>query len=736
MSNVEIENIIKDYKKAIVNWYDFKQNSLVLFYGKKNDSVAEYLKSIGKEVRFFLKGEAYSESKYDYIVVSDDLEKASDPANVLKECYRLLKSDGKILLYLNNRLGINYFCGERDPHTNRNFDGIENYRRAQDFTNTQNIARCYNKAEIINMLSGASLTNYKFYSVFPNLHMPQLIFSDEATPQEALSGRYFPKYQSPNTVFLEEEFLMSDLIKNGMFHTMANAFFVEVSKNNDLSNVLSATISMDRGKEKALATIIRSDDTVEKRALYKEGIPRLHSLNENADYLAKQGINTVKGSIVNSSYTMPFIKGQPLAKKLCELFFDDKDRFIAEIDSYKDLILKSSNHIKNDDEMGAILERGFIDLVPHNCIDTEKGFVFFDQEEYIENLPANLILFRAIHGVYDGDFRLHKQLPIQFFYNRYNLDENIEAYHKLTWEYLNNLRNLQNLAPYMCKHERNANIVNSNRIKLNYSASEYQKIFIDVFRDLQGQKLVLFGSGNFAKRFIELYSKDYNIHCVVDNNSEKCGKKIGDYEIVTPQKLSNFACGGYKIIICIKNYIGVLRQLDELQIKNYCIYDPNISYNRQEKTVEKVLDTSIDKKYNVGYIAGVFDLFHIGHLNLLKRAKQQCNKLIVGVVSDDGVLKYKKTSAFVPFEERIEIVSCCKYVDEAVEIPLDFGGSEDAFNLYRFDVQFSGSDYTNDANWLRQKAYLESQGAELVFFPYTESTSSSKLKLAIDEKTK
>lgn len=82
--------------------------------------------------------------------------------------------------------------------------------------------------------------------------------------------------------------------------------------------------------------------------------------------------------------------------------------------------------------------------------------------------------------------------------------------------------------------------------------------------------------------------------------------------------------------------------------------------------------SDIDKPYKVGYIAGVFDLFHIGHLNMFKRAKEQCRYLIVGVVSDEGVRLNKQAEPFVPFDERIEMVRSCKYVDEAIKLPLDF----------------------------------------------------------------
>ncbi|MDD5829649.1 MAG: adenylyltransferase/cytidyltransferase family protein [Lachnospira sp.] len=187
-------------------------------------------------------------------------------------------------------------------------------------------------------------------------------------------------------------------------------------------------------------------------------------------------------------------------------------------------------------------------------------------------------------------------------------------------------------------------------------------------------------------------------------------------------------------------------------ITDYHIFDPNNDYpNKSRENIYKRLaaadkeaqsdmtNVSDDthkksKPYNIGYIAGVFDLFHIGHLNMFKRAKEMCNYLIVGVVSDEGVRLNKQAEPFVPFEERIEMVRSCRYVDEAVKLPLDFAGTRDMFKIYHFDVQFSGSDYENNPYWLSEKAFLEENGSTMVFFSYTQSTSSTKLKKAIESR--
>ncbi|MDE7014755.1 MAG: adenylyltransferase/cytidyltransferase family protein [Kineothrix sp.] len=159
-----------------------------------------------------------------------------------------------------------------------------------------------------------------------------------------------------------------------------------------------------------------------------------------------------------------------------------------------------------------------------------------------------------------------------------------------------------------------------------------------------------------------------------------------------------------------------------------------MGYERKQGHIRQDSGEKPQKKYHVGYISGVFDLFHVGHLNMFKRAKEQCDYLIVGVVTDDGVRNFKKVEPFVPFEERIEMVRSCRYVDEAVEIPLEYNDTREAYKLYHFDCQFSGSDYIDRPAWISNREFLERNGSELVFFPYTESTSSSKMKALIEKK--
>jgi len=138
-------------------------------------------------------------------------------------------------------------------------------------------------------------------------------------------------------------------------------------------------------------------------------------------------------------------------------------------------------------------------------------------------------------------------------------------------------------------------------------------------------------------------------------------------------------------------------------------------------------------QYKVGYVCGVFDLFHVGHLNLLKRCKEHCDYLIVGVDSDDLTEVYKKKRPIISEIDRMEIVKAIKYVDEVVLVDFHNESPMLAYSLYKYDVQFCGDDHEEALYDTRTR--LREQGADMVFFPYTQSTSSTKIKNIMKERS-
>lgn len=777
---MQSEELIRELPKGLFKWYDFHRGERALFVAKEraeNNALAEALTEAGLVVDVLTLQEIEErslnniEKVYSYIVITEALEYSENPVKVLKALHQLLNETGRLLMGLHNRLGIRYFCGDRDPFTGRNFDGIENYSRVNPGGAGKLTGRAYAKEEIGRLLEEAGFGVRRFYSVFPEITRPQILFAEDYLPEEELEIRVLPQYHYPDTVFLEEESLYTTLIRNGLFHTMANGYLVECSMDGELANAKQITVSIDRGRENALYTITRRDEKVEKKAVYQEGIGKLQILWENNEELKQRGIPMINAVLENNSYVMPYVKGENVTDYFRELLKKDKDLFVRELERFWDMIKKSSDHMdyadvdwekmdpewqkgKADDpnkdkwrkvafgseeereNLGVILKKGYIDLVALNSFMVDGEFVFYDQEFFIENLPANVMLQRTIDFIYRGNVQTEMILPKKELEDYFHLSKYKQLWYQWEWQFLSNLRNEKVLSGYHNKYRKNAGVVNSNRQRMNYSTDEYERIFRNIFNGTEGKKIILFGSGNFATTFVERFAGEYDIAGIVDNNSLKWGTELLEIPIFSPEYLKSLEEGTYKVLICIKNYLPIIKQLEDMGIKNYGIYDSNLSYPRKERSikVDNVKEGTEPKKYHVGYIAGVFDLFHVGHLNMFKRAKEKCDYLIVGVVSDEAVMNGKKTLPYVPFEERIEMVRSCRYVDEAVAIPPQAGDTDEAYRRYQFDVQFSGSDYADDPVWLAKKVFLQKQGSDLVFFPYTQSTSSTKLKGLIEQR--
>lgn len=131
------------------------------------------------------------------------------------------------------------------------------------------------------------------------------------------------------------------------------------------------------------------------------------------------------------------------------------------------------------------------------------------------------------------------------------------------------------------------------------------------------------------------------------------------------------------------------------------------------------------KKYKIGYTTGVYDMFHIGHLNILKRAKEQCEFLIVGVSTDELVESYKHKTPIIPFKERMTIVEAIKYVDQVVaqENMDKFAAWEEL----HFNAIFHGDDWKGSRMYDEIEKKLSSVGVDMVFLPHTDGTSSTLL---------
>ena len=129
--------------------------------------------------------------------------------------------------------------------------------------------------------------------------------------------------------------------------------------------------------------------------------------------------------------------------------------------------------------------------------------------------------------------------------------------------------------------------------------------------------------------------------------------------------------------------------------------------------------------YTVGYTTGVFDLFHIGHLNILRSAKENCDYLIVGVSTDELVQSYKNKTPIIPYFERKAIVEAIRYVDEVV--PQETRDKIEAHLRLKFNVMFVGDDWKESPLFVETEKQFKEMNVKVVYFPYTKGTSSTLL---------
>lgn len=137
------------------------------------------------------------------------------------------------------------------------------------------------------------------------------------------------------------------------------------------------------------------------------------------------------------------------------------------------------------------------------------------------------------------------------------------------------------------------------------------------------------------------------------------------------------------------------------------------------------------KKYKIGYTTGVFDMFHIGHLNILRRAKEQCDYLIVGVSTDENVQTYKHKCPIIPYEQRKLIVEAIRYVDQVV--PQENMDKYAAWEKLHFDAIFHGDDWKGSGMYNDIECKLNAVGCDMVFLPHTDGVSSTLLARQVHE---
>lgn len=375
-------------KNNSLNWYNFRENASILEVEAEQD-----LSKINE--------------KYDYVIFYD-LEE-------VLEVKKLLKENGTAILLVDNKFGISYFAGGK-PKSGKVYDTI-----------TKNDGKTFSKNNIEKKLQELNL-NYRFYYLLPNFTKPDVIFTQNYLPTENSTKLiYHISYLSESAVVFDELEALKQLTKDGRFAEFANSYVVEIG-NLESKEPRFVSFNNSRKEEYRLITKIYESE-VEKIPAIDIAKNHLEQIWKNTIKLRELGFNVIEQK-EEDKIISKFINLETLDKVIA------KQMLAGKVENAINIIKSWYNEIKSkltsNEENGLhITEFGYLDLVFENAFFDNDKFIFFDQEWFLENIPIELILYRAIQNLYIYNREINSIYPFEKLLKDFELINYIETFEKI-----------------------------------------------------------------------------------------------------------------------------------------------------------------------------------------------------------------------------------------------------------------------------------------------------------------
>ena len=413
-----------DQKANILKWYPFEEGaSLLEIYEEKN-----ILENINSKINYTSCDiqSLQLEGEYDYITLIGTYEYApivcegENPyISFLKELEKHLKPNGKILLAIDNQLGIKYFAGAKNKHYSKIFEGLGSQIRAK----RPNLLL---KTELESFIKQAGFQNYKFYYPLPDYHNTSCIFTDQFLPKSNHSKIIYPVHYEEGSIVLYNEI---DVIKQicdiGRFTDFTNSYLIEISNKEIENQIKFVNYNIFRKKEYQLIVKIY-EDCVKKMPENDKAKEHIKQIQKYIEHLKQLDFEIIE-DVQDNAIVSPFIKAEELDKIIVKQIRQGnieeayqeiekwyqyiKERLQKEEITGKNAFNKYKISIPNEqEEQLHFIKSGYIDLSFENIFYKEDKYYFYDQEWYIENIPLEFILYRAINNLYAYNINTIKQI--------------------------------------------------------------------------------------------------------------------------------------------------------------------------------------------------------------------------------------------------------------------------------------------------------------------------------------
>lgn len=653
--------------------------------------------------------------KFDYIIwaIDEKIDVIPDIdtyANIFDALKGILGDDGKLLFAMPNRFGVKYFCGVPDPYTKLPFDGI-----------TEHNSKLYrfDREELLRFMKSLGFRYRKLYYPMPDHRHVQLMYTDEMRPGADVLERLHIYSTHKTQRLLDEWVLLGRLAENDVMHCFSNSFLMEAG-NTPCSDVIYSALSVERGRNRAFATNIYKNNTVEKVPIYPEGRAGIRQLLNHTRELSVRGIPVLDMIEEDGRAVMKRVHSPSLSVCLKDMAVKDREKFIQYIDKLQEYICASSEHVEAEKncmkdlnpqaDWGVILKKAYIEMIPVNSFWENGKILFYDQEFTKDDCPAGYVMFRALRDIYAFLPEINNHIPLEFMKKRYGLVSTWELYAREEEKFQTELRQRTIYSGFFYWVKHLFDTVQENRRQL-FIKEETEPDYFNVISNLDGRRIILFGSGKMAEYYVNKYGRDYCPVFLIDNNADKWGTQKFGITIKNPNEITKLMDGTYCIIITVKNYEPIVHQLQSMGIgeENYRIYDREI-----DGLIDGKRKTSMeDGKYHVGYIEGAFDPFNGDHLSLLKQCKMDSHYLVAGVYTDGLSTERENEKNKIPIEERMEMVRQCRYVDRVIPVSSHSADKIQQWRELRFGCLFMDESYEkrSDSVWLKRK--LRALGSDI-----------------------
>lgn len=456
-------------RKNIVAWYPFKKEASVLEIGcgmgaitgtlcdkcekvtavelSKRRASAAQLRCRDKDNLEIIVGNLNDiefDEKFDYITLIGVLEyqgKYTDSQNpyidFLKKIKGLLKEDGKLLIAIENKYGLKYWCGAPEDHTGVPFDGMNQYCLGQK------AAQTFSREELNEIVKESGFSDTYFYYPMPDYKLPTVIYSEKYLPKnEVDSNIMFYSYPDNTTLIADESSIYHDVIKNHVFEFFANSFLVECSLKKDQGErVIYAVNSNERQKELECITLISDKHKVYKKTTASHRT----TICENMESLRTNGVKTLPFERNDDGIAMDFMDCELLSDEITDAIHNKNLARAYELLDllYADILKSSEPSSQNilyqlnlakpgvDPDFGVVLKKGYLDLIARNAFLQDNELLWFDQEWMLPDVPAGFILFRNLLELYGSYSWLNQMLPLQELLVHFHIENQVEYFVRL-----------------------------------------------------------------------------------------------------------------------------------------------------------------------------------------------------------------------------------------------------------------------------------------------------------------